>query len=174
MSQKSTYTAWHGEMICAGLAEGHSLLEVCEALGCSYEAAKNWERDIPEHATNSTRAREIGCHALAEECLRIADTPLEGIETTEEATTVVNADSDGPGGIVVPATITKTKRGDMLGHRKLQIETRMRLIGKWLPKIYGDKLALGGADDLPPIKTMPDAQLLARIEALQAQLNGKG
>jgi hypothetical protein len=160
-------------MICAGLAEGQSLLAVCEALGCSYEAAKNWERDIPEHGTNSTRAREIGCHALAEECLRIADTPLEGVETTEEATTVINSDNSDGAALTMPATITKTKRGDMLGHRKLQIETRMRLIGKWLPKVYGDKLALGGADDLPPIKTLPDALLMARIEALQAKLNGK-
>lgn len=39
------------------------------------------------------------------------------------------------------------------------------------PKKYGDKLALGGADDLPPIKTMSDEQLMARIESLQAKIN---
>lgn len=37
-------------------------------------------------------------------------------------------------------------------HRRLQIDTRLRLIGKWNAQAYGDKLALGGADDLPPIQ----------------------
>jgi hypothetical protein len=26
-------------------------------------------------------------------------------------------------------------------------------VGKLKPKVYGDKVAIGGADDLPPIKT---------------------
>ena len=43
---------------------------------------------------------------------------------------------------------------------------------KIAPREYGDKLALGGADDLPPIKTATDEQLIARIRALQAKLDG--
>jgi len=35
------------------------------------------------------------------------------------------------------------------------------------PKEFGDKLAIGGADDLPPIKTLTDDQLEARIKALE-------
>ena len=30
----------------------------------------------------------------------------------------------------------------MLGHRKLQIETRLKLLAKWDPKRYGDKVDL--------------------------------
>jgi hypothetical protein len=100
------------------------------------------------------RARVMGHDALAEECLQIANTPLEGSEITE--------DDKG----------TSVKRGDMLGHRKLQIETRLKLLAKWDPKRYGDKLAVGGADDLPPLKTVSDGDLLARIAALQAKVNG--
>ena len=60
----------------------------------------------------------------------------------------------------------------MLGHRKLQVETRLKLLAKWDPKRYGEKLALGGADDLPPIKTMTDEQLAARVAALQRKVGG--
>jgi hypothetical protein len=40
---------------------------------------------------------------------------------------------------------------DMLGHRKLQIETRLKLLAKFNPKKYGDRIALAG-DPASPIK----------------------
>lgn len=123
MAQKSTFDPDDAETIYQCLSEGKSLLSICEAMGIPYSTARQWELDLPEHAAKSTRAREIGCHFLAEQCLSIADTPLEGIETTLKA----------DGGI-------EERRGDMLAHRKLQIETRMRLIGKWAPKLYGEKV----------------------------------
>jgi hypothetical protein len=138
MTQQTKFNRSDAETIYACLSEGKSLLSICEVMGIAYSTARGWERDNPEHAANSTRARELGCHFLAEQCLQIADTPLEGVETTSK-----------PGGIV------EERRGDMLGHRKLQIDTRMRLIGKWAPKVYGDKLAIGGADDLPPVAVVP-------------------
>jgi len=127
VGQKSTYTAWAGEMICAGLAEGHSLLSICEAIGESYEAARRWEEDIPEHATNVARARAMGCHALADQALAIADTPKLGIVRTTKA--------DGS---------IEERQEDMTAHRRLQIDTRKWLLAKWLPKVYGDKLELAG------------------------------
>jgi len=135
MGQQSTFNDSDAETIYQCLAEGKSLLSICEAMGLAYSTARQWELDHPEHAAKSARARELGCHFLAEQCLQIADTPVEGVETTEK-----------PDGSV------EVKRGDMLQHRKLQIDTRMRLIGKWAPKIYGDKLAVGGAEDLPPVR----------------------
>ena len=41
------------------------------------------------------------------------------------------------------------------------------------PRRYGDKVAVGGADDLPPIKSLPDDALEAKIAALQAKFNAK-
>lgn len=38
--------------------------------------------------------------------------------------------------------------------KRLRIDTRLRLAGKWLPSIYGDKVAhVGGSPDDPPIQT---------------------
>lgn len=154
MSQESTFNAEDAETICEALAEGRSLLVICEAMGITYSTARRWELDFPEHAANSAHARIVGCHYLAEECLQIADTPLIGEERTTKA----------DGGVEV-------REGDMLAHRRLQIDTRMRLIGKWASKLYGEKLAVGGADDLPPIRTVSDTELKARISALRDKLD---
>ena len=144
MAQQSTYTPEDGETICAGLAEGRSLLEITQAMGIPYSTARSWEDTNPEHAANSARAREIGYRALSEECLRIADTPLIGEERT-----------------VKPDGSIEVREGDMLGHRRLQIDTRLRLLGKWAPKVFGDKLAVGGDADAPPIKTESTVTLSA-------------
>ncbi|KQP36126.1 hypothetical protein ASF44_16285 [Pseudorhodoferax sp. Leaf274] len=92
----------------------------------------DWKDANPAFAASIARAREEGFDALAAECLEIANTPLEGIESTTK-----------PNGDV------EEKRGDMLGHRKLQIETRLKLLAKWDPKRYGDKMQIAGDPDAP-------------------------
>jgi hypothetical protein len=44
----------------------------------------------------------------------------------------------------VPAVETRTRTGDMLGHRRLQVEARKWYAAKLAPKKYGDRLELGG------------------------------
>jgi hypothetical protein len=76
-------------------------------------------------------ARDLGYDAMAEECLIIADTPKFGqtqVMTDKGSSTTVE---------------------DMLGHRKLQIETRLKLLAKFNPKKYGDKVVIGGAPGEP-------------------------
>lgn len=125
MAQKSHYTPEDGETICAALAEGHSLLSICEAMGVSYEAAKRWEHDVPEHATNSRRAREIGCHAIADSTLAIAD------DARNDWMNQHGSDDAG-----------WRANGENIQRSRLRIDTRLRLLGKWLPKIYGDRTTL--------------------------------
>jgi hypothetical protein len=76
-------------------------------------------------------ARDVGYDAIAEEALQIADTPLIGETETSSANGL---------------TIT---RQDMLGHRKLQIETRLKLLAKWNPNKYGDRQIIAGDKDNP-------------------------
>lgn len=51
--------------------------------------------------------------------------------------------------------------------RRVRIDTRLRLIGKWNARAYGDKLAIGGADDLPAIKTETRA-----LDVIEGKLAG--
>jgi terminase small subunit-like protein len=80
-----------------------------------------WANADPEFKTRLLAAKDLGYEAIAEECLEIADTTEEGVTTTE--------DEDGK----------KTVTGDMFAHRKLRIETRLKLLAKWDPRRYGDK-----------------------------------
>lgn len=43
---------------------------------------------------------------------------------------------------------------------RLQIDTRKWRAAKLRPKVYGDKVAVGGAEDLPPIKTEDSGAVL--------------
>lgn len=73
-------------------------------------------------AARIARARDLGYDAIADECFRIADTQVLGRRTKRS--------DDG----------LEVVEEDMLGHRKLQIDTRLKLLAKWNPKKYGDKV----------------------------------
>lgn len=135
----SRYTVALSERICHELSNGKPLKQICREEKIHWCTVYAWRDRFPEFGERLQRARDMGEEAIAAECLEIADTPLEGIETTEEATTVSAVDADG-NLTMEPATLTKTKRGDMLGHRKLQIDTRLKLLAKWNPSKWGDKV----------------------------------
>jgi hypothetical protein len=59
---------------------------------------------------------------------------------------------------------------------RLRIDTRKWRAGKLRPKVYGDKVAIGGADDLPPIQTqdVTAADVIAtRLAAIQSRNTGE-
>lgn len=45
--------------------------------------------------------------------------------------------------------------------RRVRVETRLKLLAKWNPKKWGEKVAIGGADGLPPMRTALDASKLS-------------
>lgn len=119
-----TYTKDIGDRICAMVAEGTTLAEIGRMPGMpARPTIYEWLKQQPEFAAAMDIARDLGADAIAEEALRIADTPEEGVEYE------IGSDGD-----------TKEKRSDMLGHRKLRVDTRLKLLAKWHPKKYGEKL----------------------------------
>lgn len=107
---------------------------------------------------NLARARQNGVEALIDEAVDIADTPLEGIETTWER---------GPDGVKMRET-----RKEMLGHRRLQVETRLKYAQMIAPRKYGPKLDL--TSDGENMSTITDgiAAGRKRIEARRTKDNG--
>ena len=85
-----------------------------------------WLEKDEELSGRFARAREFGADAIAAEALRIADTPVDGVRRKET--------EDG----------VEVTTEDMLGHRRLQVETRLKLLAKWDPKRYGDKVQVDG------------------------------
>lgn len=115
--------------IVEGLSEGTPLTVLCKPDDMpGIRTVYDWMDADEQLSADIARARDMGWDAIAVEALTIADTPEEGVEITE--------DGDG----------AKIKRGDMLGHRKLRVETRLKLLAKWDPKRYGELVKLSGSD----------------------------
>lgn len=128
-------TAEERQTILQGVIDGKSVSEVCRAGKISrYWFYQDLLADA-DFANNYARADAMRADAEFDKMLAIADTPEIGEKRK------INADG----------TI-ETTEGDMIEHRRLQIETRKWVLGKMNARKYGDKLAVGGADDLPPIK----------------------
>jgi hypothetical protein len=134
MGRKTTYTEKAANEICRRIAEGEPLRKICRDDHMpAWQTVYGWIEANRTFAERIARARELGFDAIAEEAMEIADTPQIG--ETEETS------EDGK----------KVKREDMLGHRKLQVETRLKLLAKWAPKKYGESIRqeLTGANGGP-------------------------
>jgi hypothetical protein len=133
----SKYTKEIAESICEQLSEGIPLREICRQDGMpAWRTVYDWMRQDEALSTAIAHARDLGYDNLAEQCLHIADNQMFGEEVTE------SEDDKGVKHISV-------KRIDMLGHRKLQIETRLKLLAKFNPKKYGDSLTHKGDAENP-------------------------
>jgi hypothetical protein len=137
MGRPSKYDPEIARIICEQLSEGIPLRQICrdnEGFP-AWRTVYDWMGRDEELSASIARARDIGYDALAEECLLIADTPQFGqkqVMSDEGATTTIE---------------------DMLGHRKLQIETRLKLLAKFHPTKYGDRVAIEGVEGGAAIKT---------------------
>ncbi len=117
----NTRTPELDERILNWIAEGKTLRSFCRQPGTpGWRTVYHWLEDDAEFSARFAKARDMGYDAISEEALEIADTPQEGIETVKKGDKVV-----------------EERRADMLGHRKLQIWTRLQLLAKWNPKKYG-------------------------------------
>jgi len=108
------------------LREGHPYGVACRQVGVPRQTVRVWANTDPVFARELEEAKQEGYDSLAEETLTIADTPQMGKET------VTGFDGD--------KVFLRETTADMLGHRKLQIATRLQLLGKWDPKRYGAQI----------------------------------
>lgn len=109
------------QMLADYVSGGMPLAQACRALGVSvgttYDRLANW----PAFADMMNKARLIGFDVLAEDCLEIADhTANDTIEGRS-----------GP-----------TANKEWIARSKLRVETRLKLLAKWHPKKYGEKLEI--------------------------------
>jgi hypothetical protein len=133
LGRPSSFTPALGRLICERLSKGEPLAVICRDENMpAVRTVSDWKLVDADFSAAFARAREDGYDALAAQCLEIANTPEVGEETITKA----------DGGVEV-------RHGDMLGHRKLQIETRLRLLARWDPKRYGEKMTVAGDPEAP-------------------------
>lgn len=129
------------EEILTQVATGKSLRAIC-GRGDEWippEATfRGWVDNDLDLAAQYTRARADRADAIFEECLVIADKQGADVETVDGVETVNH---------------------NVIQRARLQIDTRRWFLSKMQPKKYGEKLAIGGAEDLPPIQTIDPARI---------------
>lgn len=123
--RKSKFTKKLADSLCRWLEGGYVMAQWLIDNDIGRRTVQRWvEEDREGFATDFARAKDAGFDAIAEDVLTIIDTPMFGVTTT--------CDEDGE----------KTVTADMLGHRKARAEFRLKLLAKWDPKRYGDKVAI--------------------------------
>lgn len=119
----SMYSQELATKICEALINGKSLRSICEP--DDMPAASTvclWLTLHPEFAEQYAHARDAQADTLADEILFIADHTQEGTKVKETEKGI------------------ETWTGDMIEHRRLQVESRKWIAAKLKPKKYGDKV----------------------------------
>lgn len=138
MGRPTTYTKEMGEAICERIANGEPLRQICRESGVAWRTVYHWLADNPDFSARFARAREVGYDAIAEQCLEIADDGAFDAVEGEDGVLRTNS--------------------EVIQRSKLRVETRLKLLAKWSPKKYGDKLDLNHSGDIG-FKTMSDDDL---------------
>lgn len=139
MGRHSLYTDELAEEIVERMSEGTPLAVICRDIGISDDAVRDWQKVRPEFEQAIACARKAGFDAIAAECMFIAD------DTSNDYATRQRPDGSE----------FKAFDADHVQRAKLRIDTRLKLLAKWDPKRYGEKLALVGGDEGDaPIQTV--------------------
>jgi hypothetical protein len=151
IGRPSSYTPALADLICERLANGESLRAICTDAGMPAKSTVfKWLCENKAFSDQYARARETQADSLFDDILTIADTPVVG----EKRKTL-------PDGKVEVST------GDMIEHRRLQVDARKWMAGKLAPKKYGEKITqeVTGADGAPLV---PIINLTGRPEPSSA------
>ena len=143
MGRPSNYSQEIVSAICERLANGESLRKICADDDMpAISAVFQWLSLHKEFAEQYARAREVQADTLFDEILEIADNGQNDTYTDENGN--IRTDQD------------------VIARSRLRVDSRKWMAGKLRPKVYGDKLALGGADDLPPINQSLTVQFVGQ------------
>ena len=132
------------EAIIERVSNGEPLAAVCRDIKLGLTTWYDWCSADPSLAERVARAREAGEEMIAVDVMRIVD------EEPSLNVTQFGSSYDS-------ASVTWAKN---------RAEIRLKLLKCWNPKKWGDKLAMGGADDLPPVQqnvTLDAAEAYKRL-----------
>lgn len=132
VGRPTLYTSDLVDRICERLSVGEPLAQICRDKGMpGLSTVYDWQSADKDISGRFARAREAGFDQIALDALRIADDA-----TSDRAT-----DSEG----------RERVDNEAIQRSRLRVETRLKLLAKWDPKRYGDRLhqELTGANGGP-------------------------
>lgn len=109
------------DQIIAWISEGNTLRGYCRQEGKpSFRTVYDWLEKDTEFSLRFARAREVGAECIADDVLNIIDTDPD----------------KAPSGAIDSAYVN---------WKKAQAEIRLKLLAKWFPQKYGDKMDVNHA-----------------------------
>lgn len=147
-----TFSQAKADAIIERVSGHESLRAICDAVGVPAGTFLGWVADRPELAEHYARAKRMQAEAMAAELLAIADDSSNDTILTKDGNEVANA--------------------EWIARSRLRVDTRKWILSKMLPKVYGDKIAIGGADDLPAVKV--DANVVIDPSEAYKRMLGNG
>lgn len=143
MGRPSKFTEALVDEICERLSNGETLRSICRDEHIPHwNTVYQWMADDATISVRIARARDLGADAIAEGTVEIIDQEPERDQY----------------GKIDPGWVA---------HQKLRAEHRLKLLAKWQPKKYGDKITqeLTGANGGPiltkDVSDLSDAELAA-------------
>lgn len=125
MGRQTTFTQEKADEICERLSKGEPLTWICRDEHLPAErTVGDWTKAHPAFGADFAQARARGFDAIAAQCLEIAD-------ASENDTLQVPTNDGGSREVVNTEWISRSK---------LRVETRLKLLAKWDPKRYGEKI----------------------------------
>lgn len=121
---QTTFTQEKADEVVKLVSEGRPLAPVLREMKIGVTTWYDWVKARPSLAEAIARARLLGFDVIAEECLEIADDArndwMERHGEEGEVSVVLNSEH--------------------VQRSKLRIETRLKLLAKWDPKRYGERV----------------------------------
>lgn len=159
MGRPSSFTPEIVKEIVQRLSDGEPMRQICRSEGMpDASTVWDWCQNRPEVSQAIAHARNLGEDAIAEDCFEIADDARnDWMESLGE---------EGK-------PIGYRLNGDHVQRSKLRIETRLKLLAKWNPKKYGDRIQQE-VNNLHTLEDVPDnvlERLIAEAERRQKESN---
>lgn len=119
----STFSYEVVEQICERLSKGEPLAAICREEGMpGARTVYDWMEAREDVSAAIARARDEGEDQIALDCLNIADDNGRDIRYLADGREITDA--------------------DVVQRAKLRIDTRLKLLAKWNPKRWGERLEL--------------------------------
>ncbi len=146
----TTYDEETASRIVELMAEGEPLAVICRRDDMpGLRTVYNWQDANAGFKARIARARLDGYDMIAADCLEIADETGNDTKYGKNGEEMLN--------------------GEWVARSKIRIETRLKLLAKWDPRRYGEKIALTGGDENDsPIAVRLDGLTQAQREAIAA------
>jgi acyl-homoserine lactone acylase PvdQ len=138
------------ESICTRMAEGESLRAICRSEGMpAMGTVFRWVSSNLLFREQYEAAMAQRTESMFEEILEIAD------ETDRD--TLYTENGERP-------------NAEWISRSRLRVDARKWMLSKMLPKKYGERLAIGGHEDMPPLQTEATLNVAGLSTAALAEL----